>query len=211
MELSPRIRRPRWTDARLLVGAVLVIVAVAATYLLVSAATSTTKVWASAHRLVPGQVLMAADLVAVEVNLAEVGERYLTAEAGLPPDSSVRRVIAEGELLPASALAPVAELSGRTVAIDIPGSVPAAIDVGGLVDVWMLPRREGLDAERPDPVQIVSAAPVAHIARDVGSFGVGEGARVEVFVPSADLTDLLAALDGDSILSVVAAPGSAER
>ena len=50
-ELSKRIRRPKWTDARLLVGAVLVVVAIVATDPLISAANATTRVWASAFAL----------------------------------------------------------------------------------------------------------------------------------------------------------------
>ena len=207
MELSKRFRRPRWTDTRLLVGAVLVIVAVVATYLLISAANATTRVWASVGPLVPGQVVSAEDLTVAEVNLADVGDKYLSADAGVPDQSSVRAVIAAGELLPVSALAPVAELEGRVVAIDVAGSVPTVVDIGSLVDVWAQPESNGLDDEGVDPQQIVTSAPVSNITREVGSFGVGDGARIEVFVASAELSIVLAALDGNSVLSVVGAPG----
>jgi len=66
----------------------------------------------------------------------------------------------------------------------------------------------GLDEAEAEPEQLVSAAPVAHITRDVGSFGVGDGARIEVFVPTETLAQVLAALDGGSVLSVVGAPGA---
>ncbi|RBP66154.1 flagellar basal body P-ring formation chaperone FlgA [Brevibacterium sanguinis] len=209
MELSKRIRRPRWTDARLLIGAMLVVAAIVGTFLLVDAATSTTRVWVSAGSLVPGQVLEADDLVVAEVNLADVGERYVSAEAPIPEGSSVRTVIAPGELLPASVLVPVHELAGRVVAIDVAGSVPTGVDVGSLVDVWALPESNGLEDATAEPAQIVASAPVAHITRETGSFGVGDGARIEVFVPTAELSGLLSALDGTSILSVVGAPGAA--
>ncbi|PCC49249.1 hypothetical protein [Brevibacterium aurantiacum] len=206
MELSKRIRRPKWTDARLLVGAVLVVVAIVATYLLISAANATTRVWASASPLIPGQVVSADDLTIAEVNLADIGDKYLSADAGIPDRSSVRTVIAAGELLPASALAPVAELDGRIVAIDVAGSVPTVVDTGSLVDVWAQPESKGLDDEGIDPEQIVTSAPVSNISREVGSFGVGDGARIEVFVASTELSDVLGALDGNSVLSVVGAP-----
>ncbi|WP_127364178.1 SAF domain-containing protein [Brevibacterium linens] len=205
MELSKRIRRPRWTDARLLVGAMLVVLAVVGTYLLVTSANSTTRVWASAHALVPGETLSPADLTVAEVNLADLGEKYLSADAELPANTSVRSVVAAGELLAASAVAPLSELDGRVVAIDIAGSVPSVVDSGSLVDVWAQPEQNGLDDGTP-PEQIVDSAPVAHISRDVGSFGAGEGARIEVFVGSGDLPGVLAALDGRSVLSVVGAP-----
>ena len=210
MELSKRIRRPKWTDARLLIGAVLVVAAVLATYLLISAANATTRVWASAAPLVPGQVLAAEDLKVAEVNLAEVGDKYLSADAGIPDDSSVRAVVAAGELLPASALAPISELDGRIVAIDVSGSVPTVVDTGSLVDVWAQPSAKGLDDDSVDPEQIVESAPVSNIAREVGSFGVGDGARIEVFVASAELSAVLGALDGNSILSVVGAPSAVQ-
>lgn len=206
MELSKRIRRPKWTDARLLVGAVLVVVAIVATYLLISAANATTRVWASTVPLVPGQMVSAEDLTVAEVNLADIGDKYLSADAGFPDNSSVRAVIAAGELLPASALAPIAELEGRVVAIDVAGSVPTVVDTGSLVDVWAQPESKGLDDEGVDPQQIVASAPVSNISREVGSFGVGDGARIEVFVASSELAEVLGALDGNSVLSVVGAP-----
>ncbi|WP_166971040.1 SAF domain-containing protein [Brevibacterium atlanticum] len=206
MELSKRIRRPKWTDARLLVGAMLVVLAVVATYLLVDSANSTTRVWASARALVPGEVLDPADLTVAEVNLADLGSRYLSAEAALPEGSSVRSVVAAGELLAASTVAPLSELKGRVVAIDVAGSVPSVVDAGSLVDVWSQPEQNGLDDDGTEPEQIVDSAPVAQITRDVGSFGVGDGARIEVFVGTADLPAVLAALDGRSVLSVVGAP-----
>jgi hypothetical protein len=206
MELSKRIRRPRWTDARLLIGAMLVVLAVVGTYLLVTSANSTTRVWASARALVPGEILEPADLTVAEVNLADLGKKYLSADSELPTNTSVRSVVAAGELLAASAVAPVSELEGRVVAIDIAGSVPSVVDSGSLVDVWAQPEQNGLDDDGTPPEQIVDSAPVAHINRDVGSFGAGDGARIEVFVGSVDLPGVLAALDGRSVLSVVGAP-----
>jgi hypothetical protein len=206
MELSKRIRRPKWTDARLLVGAMLVVLAVVATYLLITTANSTTRVWASARALVPGEVLEPADLTVAEVNLADLGEKYLSADIELPEGSSVRSVVAAGELLAASTVSPLSELEGRVVAIDVAGSVPSVVDAGSLVDVWAQQEQNGLDDDGTEPEQLVDSAPVAHITRDVGSFGVGDGARIEVFVGTGDLSEVLAALDGRSVLSVVGAP-----
>lgn len=209
MELSKRIRRPKWTDTRLLVGAMLVVLAVVGTYLLITTANSTTRVWTSAHALVPGEVLEPDDLTVAEVNLAEVGSKYLSADEMLPDGTSVRSVVAAGELLAASAVAPVSELEGRVVAIDVAGSVPSVVEAGSLVDVWAQPEQNGLDDDGTRPRQLVESAPVAHIKRNVGSFGAGDGARIEVFVGTGELADVLAALDGRSVLSVVGAPSSA--
>ena len=87
--------------------------------------------------------------------------------------------------------------------------MPSVVDSGSLVDVWAQPEQTGLDDDASSPQQIVDSAPVAHITRDVGSFGTGDGARIEVFVGTADLSDVLAALDGHSVLSVVGAPSVA--
>ncbi|WP_436326551.1 hypothetical protein [Brevibacterium sp. FAM 27836] len=208
MELSKRIRRPKWTDTRLLAGAMLVVLAVVGTYLLITSANSTTRVWASAHALVPGEVLDATDLRVAEVNLADIGSKYLSADEALPAGTSVRSVVAAGELLAASTVAPLTELEGRVVAIDVAGSVPSVVAAGSLVDVWAQPEQNGLDDDGSAPRQLVESAPVAHITRDVGSFGVGDGARIEVFVGTGQLSDVLAALDGRSVLSVVGAPAA---
>lgn len=208
MELSKRIRRPKWTDVRLLVGAVLVVVAVVATYLLISSANSTSRVWISTNALVPGQELVPEDLAIAEVNLTDVGSRYLSADSAMPEGASVRSVVAAGELIPASVVAPMSELDGRIVAIDVAGSIPSVVDSGSLVDVWAQPESNGLDDKGIDPAQIVASAPVAHITRDLGSFGAGDGARIEVFVEAEELSDVLGALDGGSVLSVVGAPSA---
>ena len=83
------------------------------------------------------------DLVVAEVNLADVGEKYLSAETALPADTSVRTVIAPGELVPASAVAPMAA-----------SSCPAPWSPTG----WICPAPEA-SAPTASPIQSVALAP----------------------------------------------------
>src|SRR5699024_10604308 len=143
MELSKRIRRPKWTDARLLVGAMLVVVAVIATYLLITTANSTTRVWASARPLVHGDVLEPTDLTEAEANLDDLGSKYLSGGVELAGGSSVRSVGGGGELVGASAGGPLSEVEGRVVGLRLPGAVPSLVGSGSLVDVWAQPEQTG--------------------------------------------------------------------
>src|SRR5699024_5357317 len=128
------------------------------------------------------------------------------ADVELPEGSSVRSVVAAGELLAASTVAPLSELEGRVVAIDVAGSVPSVVDSGSRVDVWAQPEQTGLDGDASSPQQIVDSAPRAHITRDVGSLGPGDVARIEVFVGPSDVSEVRADADGHSVLSATGAP-----
>src|SRR3954465_14969556 len=103
---ATRLVVPRWLDARVAVGLLLVLVSVAAGARIVSSAGHLTPVYAAAHQLVPGEQLTSADIAVVQVPPPTGGRRYLAASAAVPVGYVVNRVVGAHELLPAAALSP---------------------------------------------------------------------------------------------------------
>ena len=81
---ASRLRRPRWTDPRLLVGLVLVAVATVAGSRVVAAADDTMPVWAVAGPVRAGDPVRPDGLVAAPVRIGDGGDAslYLPAGAG---------------------------------------------------------------------------------------------------------------------------------
>src|SRR4051794_41859433 len=88
---AARIVVPRWLDARVAVGLVLVLVSVAAGARIVSSAGHLTRVYAAAHELVPGEQLTPDDVAVVQVRLGGGGLRCFPGAAGPPGGYGVHR------------------------------------------------------------------------------------------------------------------------
>jgi hypothetical protein len=172
----------------------------------VAAADVTVPVLAAARDLAPGTPLTA-DLV-VERQVRLDGDLpYL--DGPLPDDVVLTRPLAAGELLPASAVSPAADVAADlryvTLAVAEAGA-PPRLGPGDLVDVWVLDDEGGA-------ALALEAAPVVAVPDLAGSFGVGSGDRaVVVAVERADrtpeeLTALLARLVGASSAGEVALTG----
>ena len=82
---AARLQRPRWRDARLVVGLLLVLVSVVLGSLVVESLDDRVPMYAARGALVPGQQLTEGDLVAVDVQLGSQRERYLSAAARARP------------------------------------------------------------------------------------------------------------------------------
>src|SRR3954453_8845347 len=139
---ATRLVGPRWLDARVAVGLLLVLVSVAAGARIVSSAGHLTPVYAAAHQLVPGEQLTSDDIAVVQVRLATGGSSYLAASAAVPVGYVVNRVVGSHELLPAAALSP-----GTVLADSCMVTVPVQarhlrVDIGHghLVDVYVTPK-----------------------------------------------------------------------
>ena len=139
---AARIVVPRWLDARVAVGLLLVLVSVAAGARIVSTAGHLTPVYAAAHDLVPGEQLTSADLAVVRVRLDGGGFRYLAAASAAPVGYVVTRVVSAHELLPAAALTASSALADtRMVTVPVQaGHLPADLGRGDLVDVYVTPK-----------------------------------------------------------------------
>src|SRR4051812_45095580 len=88
---AARVVVPRWLDARVAVGLVLVLVSVAAGARIVSSAGHLTRVYAAAHELVPGEQLAPDDVAVVQVRLGGGGLRFFPASGGAPGGLVVHR------------------------------------------------------------------------------------------------------------------------
>jgi hypothetical protein len=203
---SPR-RRPRafWSDARFLLGIVLIAASVAGVWFVVTMARQTTPVFAAAHTIVPGQALSADDLRVVDVSLGQLGESYLAPDA-LEDGLVATRTISSGELVPHSAVGAQDAAATTTVVLRSAVDVPASVVAGTAVEVWAAPLRER--GVYDPPRILVADATVVSVTRDDSMIG-GGAASLELVIPRADVAAALAAMSDQSALSVVPAAGAA--
>lgn len=206
---AARIALPRWLDARVAVGLLLVLVSVAAGARIVGTAGHLTPVYAAAHDLVPGEQLTSADLAVVRVRLDDGGSRYLAAAAAAPVGYVVNRVVSAHELLPAAALSPSAALvDSRMVTVPVQaGHLPADLGRGDLVDVYVTPRAaSGKDV--PAPTLVLSK--VAVDSREGGSrtFGGQSALAVVLVVDAADVAAMVHAVES-GVIDLVRVPAAA--
>jgi len=204
--LDPARRRPRgfWSDARFLLGVILVIASVAGVWFVVSAARQTSPVYAATRTLVPGEAVAADDLRAVDVALGQVGESYLPAQA-LEEGLVATRTIPAGELVARSAVGAAAASTMTAVVLRSAVDVPASVEAGTVVEVWSAPLTERgvYDAPRI----LVADATVVSVTRDDSMIG-GGAATLEVVIPRADVAATLTAMSDESALSVVPSAGA---
>ncbi len=195
--VAGRLRRPSWRDPRLLIGVLLIAMAVAGVGYTVNVADATEPYFAARGTLTPGEALSESNVVIVHVRVD--GSRYVSAVGAPPFGSVVARVVADGELLPASAVVAGDSLDVRVIAV--PTSLPLARDVvpGSEVDVWLASSA----ADAPSTEMIVSDAIVAEVDTDAGGFSSGSSSTVHLTVPAASVEALLAAIASGGDIAIV--------
>lgn len=208
--VARRVSGPSWRDPRLLVGVVLVLASVVVGARVVGAAGNTVGVWSLARPVGAGQAVSAADLVVVQVGLQDATLRsYVPATTDLAAGAVALRGLGAGELLPASSVGRVGDLTSRPVTVPVEGAVPAGVGVGALVDVWVVrPAAAGTGADRGEPERLVEAAEVSAVADGGGALSARSGADVQVVVPAGALSTVLQAVSDDDDLVLVPVPGA---
>ncbi len=208
-----RLSTPRWLDARLAVGVLLVLVAVVAGARVFAAADDYTRVYVAAHDLAPGHHVTADDLAVGRVRLTGGLSRYVAAGPALPVGYVVTRFVGAHELLPAAALAG-GQAPARTRLVTVPvqaGHLADALVPGDLVDVYLTPK-VGAGEPVPAPTLVVAGVPVE--SRSGGQRGLGGAATTAVVlsVPVAEVVTLVHAVESGSLdlVSVPAAVAAAE-
>lgn len=189
-----RLPRRSWRDPRLVLGVALVITSVVAVVVTVRASDDRVAVWAAHDDLVAGTTLDADDLVAVPVQVPDLGP-YMSAAVPVAPGAEVVRDVGAGELLTDVALRDPSELRDvRVVTLPVlRNQMPADLIAGDRVDVYLV-ERDGAGEPAGPPHEVLAAVSVASVDDDSGAFG---GASLEVgvalAVPHDDVTELVAA------------------
>ena len=212
-EQARRLRRPSWRDGRLLVGLLLVLASVALGVRIVANADRTAPVYAAASALVPGERLTAERLTRVDVALGSAAATYLSATAPLPEGAVVVREVRAGDLLPAAALARAEDARRSPVMVPVSPDSARVLVAGSVVDVWVNDRQPGTGTPTyGTPRRLIRGAPVGRVpSADEGRLtGVGT-TGVQVQVPDAEVERLRAAMDQGAKITLVPAPGSAQR
>jgi len=196
-------RGPRsfWFDPRFAIGIGLVIVSVVGVYGIVTAADRTVEVFSAASALSPGDRIHADDLVSENVRLGDMGGKYLT-PGELPGDGLVvTRVVAAGELVPASAVGLAASVRVASVVVAVSGQLSRSIGPGTVVDVWSAPQTD--HGVFGPPAVLVGSATVVRRIESSGLISDHGGGGVEVLIPREKVARTLEAVANGDAISLV--------
>lgn len=213
--LAARLRPPRWADARLAVGVLLVLGSVVTGSVVVRAADQRAPVYTARGALVPGQRLTQADLLRVDVHLGDVSEHYLTATAPLPSPLVVLRPVPAGELVPVQAVGPESAVGVQPLTLVVDPLVAVSLQVGSEVDVYAdLPSGTGVGGTTfSGPELVLQRVPVSNLPQPSSALGGASGSdrAVQIMVPTVRVKDLIAAVDRGARMTLVPVPGTTIR
>lgn len=202
-DTSPALRRLRSAvlDPRLIIGVLLVAGSAAGVVAIVSAADETVDVYVAASSLATGDRVTAEDLIVQGVGLAQASSRYLV-PGELPEEGVIlTRPLAEGELVPDSAVGNASGARLSSVVVAVPGALAASIASGASVDLWAA--REEESGRYGTPVVLVGAATVVRLVSTDSIVGSGDVAAVELLVPKASVARVLEAIANGAAISLV--------
>ncbi|RJK95418.1 hypothetical protein [Vallicoccus soli] len=172
---APRLARPRWLDARLVVGLLLVLASVVLGARVVAAADDAVPVWAVTADLGPGTRLGEDDLVRRDVRLDAGAARYVSA-AGAPPVGWVlTRAVGDGELLPAAAVAREGAQDLRRLPVEVDPVSATGLRDHAVVDLYVVPGAGPGDAAPPASEPVLEGVTVDEVAERTG--GLAPGSR----------------------------------
>lgn len=198
---AARLQRPRWLDARLLVGVLLVLVSVVVGARVVAEADQRVRVWALTRDLGPGTVLAEGDLEVASVRLDGSAHRYVAAGEA-PVGATLDRAVGAGELLPLAAVAAHPSGDRRRVVIEVDRFSAAGLEKGSLVDVYAV--ADGAREAPDEPVLVLTQATVAERV-DTGGAGFGGGggsAGVTLLVDRDDVAGVIEAVAAGAVYVV---------
>ena len=208
---SPRrLRRPRWINARVIAGILILVAAIVVGAKVIGSNTQTTPVWAAQRDLAAGTVLGPGDLASVEVNLGEAAAQYLTPSASAPEGMTVVQPLRAGELVAGSALARPGD--GRVVAISVqPEAIPPGVEHGSTVDLYLT--TGGDAAGRGGTTELIGRDLTVQSVTPPASGGLSGATsnryQISVLLPAQDADTLVRRLPtGEPILVLVSGQGS---
>jgi hypothetical protein len=196
-----RVRTPRWLDARLVGGLVLVLAAVLIGAKDVSGAQHTRRVLALTRDLAAGATLRTGDLTHVDVRLPSNGV-YL-ADQDKAVGRQLNRPLGKGELIPANALARPAE--STTISIPLQARDAPQLRRGERVEIW-------LSTPACSSVVLLSDVTVQDVHAGSDAIGAGVGQDV-VLTVSPQLADraVAALADKDAVIRAGVLTGTPEQ
>ena len=180
---------------------------------LLGGADDTVGVWAARSELGAGQSVRSADLVRRDVHFADqdAADRYLPSDAPPPAGARLDRAVGAGELLPRAAMSSSGTGSLTEVPLSVSTeSVPATVQVGTVVDVWVTPDGAVADTDAPDtgpsaPRSTLVFDDVAVVSVPRSGTSLGPSATRQVIVgvdedQEARLPTSLASLAGGTVI-----------
>ncbi|CAN5217742.1 hypothetical protein BH11ACT4_BH11ACT4_02590 [soil metagenome] len=201
--VRPAKRKSFAFDPRLAIGLLLVVASVAGVVAIVSAADSSVRVYAARDLLAPGDRVLPGDLEERSVRLDSTAALYLAPGDVPAAGFVVTRPVAEGELVPASAVGSVDGLRLTSVVLTMDGQFAASVQPGSVVDVW--------SAEQTDsnhfgpPAVIVPGATVVRLVEADSIVAADRSVGIEVLVPRSKVARVLEAIANDDAISIVPA------
>jgi hypothetical protein len=197
---SPQ-RKRFWFDPRLVIGLVLIAASVAGVLGIVSSADSSVSVLTARDSLAPGDHIDDDDLIATSVRIAGADDLYLL--PGDVPDEGlvVTKAVAEGELVPTSAVGLTAGNRFASVVLSVNGQLPGSVQPGATVDLWAA--RKGELSSFGAPSVIVSGATVVRVIEAEGLVASGDVTTLALLVPRTRIARVLEAVANVDALSVV--------
>jgi len=199
---AARLRQPRWLDARLLTGLLLVLGSVVVGAKIVAEADDAQAVWALKRDLAAGTTLAADDLVVRRVRLEASRNPYLAAQDQAPVGRQLRRDVKADELLPLSAVAAPGEGSAaRLVTVPVEQHhLPPNLMHGQLVDVYVTVKPRS-DSAVGKPRLVAGQALVQRdVSSEASRFGSGASrVGVVVSVPTHQVPALIEAIEAGAI------------
>lgn len=200
---SLRFAWPSLTDARWIVGVLLLVVGVLGTLRTVAALDDSVEVWASKRALTPGHRVEAGDLVRTRVRLA--GDRAYLRGNERPVGGVVQRPVEAGELLPRAAVGSASTVDVRSVSVDLAKGQADLVRAGDHVEVWVASKvSDAGSASYAKPTKLVDRALVSRVgSRSGGVVSVADGQPVEVLVPKSALPDVIDAVNSQARITLV--------
>lgn len=202
-QYAPRVKKPKLTDPRLVVGTLLVVGSVALGAWAMDEARSNEPVYVAASVLTPGTVLTPSHLNTAEVRLLEQQGLYVTPAWDFTQDYVLTQTVSQGEFIPLAALQPQDDTDRRVIAIPLAISPPAEVAVGAVVDLW----QSEIKADQGSAQMVAANLVVSEVPTRDGVFTVSSAGQVHVVVPQEDVAAVLSAVQFSGTLALLPTPG----
>jgi hypothetical protein len=207
MKLKPS-RRSSSARAKYAAFAIaLISLSITGVWLTIESNDQTAEYLVAAAALPAGSPVGEASVAKISANLGPSAANYVL-EGQLPKGAYLLGPVVAGQLITKSQLASAVLDSRSPVVIESKMPIAAGIKPGSSVDVWVSKRLENNDFAAP--VAIVLAAEVAQVIEPSGMFASAVPS-VELWVPSAAVSPILAAISSQDSISLVLRPTFADQ